>query len=589
MNLKEIKDKKLILVDSLDVLNENKVNYNNTYVVTFLPDNTQSKFIVDFYSLINKDLQKYYVEKLDKIVEEFHNSLNINLALKKNITRLVYGQIGVFPFFHVIYNLLSNNNKINVYTKDQKIYEIIKYFNDDKNLSINFLKKNKNNFSNVYKINKFQIFKILNFNEIKFLIKKKYYPPFKKLKNLKKNVFIHLSTEPNFRIVDNYLNSKWQSKLLEIDVSKKEIEDIEVQNNSQFLNISNSINIIVKNYFFDNKFFYNYLNFESEFFFKKYIFFYNKIEKIFENLNSNFFLLCKIIRSPLITALYDFGKKKNKNFFWISHQHGHGIELSKIHKKSEITKEETLADLLFVYSPIGKKKRYKNNFIKSNTKISEIGYWNKNKILNTIPDHKILYVSNLNQEIGPHEINMSSLSNTEKIKFETELITNIFSKIKHKVLFKDYPGSKSSELKNNHFKKISKSFNNIIYFDKWLNVENMYGKSSIIITSLPTSGIASAININKPLVYINIEKMIPLDVEVKKNFKKFFFYFEFDENLNYKLSNFLSKEIKEIESLWYNKMTNEREDFIKSFFNIMPQEEVIKKLKGEISNIFVNN
>ena len=158
MNLKEIKDKKLILVDSLDVLNENKVNYNNTYVVTFLPDNTQSKFIVDFYSLINKDLQKYYVEKLDKIVEEFHNSLNINLALKKNITRLVYGQIGVFPFFHVIYNLLSNNNKINVYTKDQKIYEIIKYFNDDKNLSINFLKKNKNNFSNVYKINKFQIF-----------------------------------------------------------------------------------------------------------------------------------------------------------------------------------------------------------------------------------------------------------------------------------------------------------------------------------------------------------------------------------------------------------------------------------------------
>ena len=67
--------------------------------------------------------------------------------------------------------------------------------------------------------------------------------------------------------------------------------------------------------------------------------------------------------------MYDFGKNKKK-FFWISHQHGHGIELSEIHKKYQITKEETLSDLLFVYSSMGKKTKEKNKYIKSKLKFS---------------------------------------------------------------------------------------------------------------------------------------------------------------------------------------------------------------------------
>ena len=83
--------------------------------------------------------------------------------------------------------------------------------------------------------------------------------------------------------------------------------------------------------------------------------------------------------------------------------------------------------------------------------------------------------------------------------------------------------------------------------------------------------------------------MIPLRKEVKSEFKKFFFYFEHNKNLNEELSRFLAKELEEIKSLWKSKMSNSRKNFIKKYFNIEPQEKVIKKIKKEISNIIVNN
>ena len=124
-------------------------------------------------------------------------------------------------------------------------------------------------------------------------------------------------------------------------------------------------------------------------------------------------------------------------------------------------------------------------------------------------------------------------------------------------------------------KNISKNYKNIIYFNEWLNAENIYNKSSIIITSLPTSGITAAINSNKPLIYINIEKMIPLREEVKNSFKKYFFYFEYNEHLNSELSKFLAKDLHQINMLWENKITEEKKFFIQKYFNIQPQKKML--------------
>lgn len=588
MDLEKIKDKRLILVDNFNFLIDNKIDYKNSDVVTFLPNDITDKSVINFYSLIDEKFHKNYEDKLETITGDFYKSLDFDLALKKNITRLFYGHVGVFPFFNVIENLLRNNNTIKLYTKEKKINQIFEFFKDNNNLKIHFINQSKKDLSNYYKISKFDIMRLLHFNEIIFLIKKKFYPPFKKLEKLKENVFIHLSSESNFRILDYYLNTKWQSKLLEINVSKN-IQNTKIDDDPKILNILNSLDIIVKSHFFNNKYFYKYLVNESKNFLNNYNFIYQKISIIFENLNSKFYFLTKIIRGPLATALYDYGKRNNKNFTWISHQHGHGIEISNVHKKTEITKEETLADFLFVYSSIGKKERINNKFINPKIKISDIGFWNNSKIIKKIPNHKIIYISNLNQEIGPHEINMSSLNNYQKIEFETELILKVFSKCKYKVLFKDYPGNKSSEIKKDYFEKISEKYNNVIYFNKWLNAENIYGKSSIIITSLATSGIVAAINSNKPLIFINIEKMIPLKQDIKDEFKKFFFYFEYNKSLNSELSKFLSKELSEIESLWQSKMSEPRKRFIKKYFNIEPQEKVIKKIKKEISEIVIGS
>ena len=69
---------------------------------------------------------------------------------------------------------------------------------------------------------------------------------------------------------------------------------------------------------------------------------------------------------------------------------------------------------------------------------------------------------------------MSALNNSEKIEFETKLKTLVyFSKIKF-VLFKEYTGSKTTNIKNNFFKTLISKYNNISYFDEWLNAENIY-------------------------------------------------------------------------------------------------------------------
>ena len=170
MDLKEIKGKNLIIADDFDILTENKVDFKSNYVVTFLPNKSKNNLNINFYSLIDQNLHKHFENNLETIIKDFYNSLDLNLALKKNITRLVYGQIGLFPFFHLINNLIINNNKLIVYTKEKKILKIFQYFEGNSNLKIFFIDNLNKNYSKYFKISKFEIFKLLNFNEILFCL-----------------------------------------------------------------------------------------------------------------------------------------------------------------------------------------------------------------------------------------------------------------------------------------------------------------------------------------------------------------------------------------------------------------------------------
>jgi hypothetical protein len=582
MKISDIHNNNLIFIDNTEIIKKKKISTKNSIIFIFIGDEDPEKKIFNFYNLFDPNIHKYFVNKSPSISEKFYDELNIGFALRNNLTRMLYGQIGLYPFFHVINKLLINKNKLNVYTEDEKIFNIFSVIKKFTKINLTYEPKNKR--ATYFKISKLDLLRMYSFDEILFHIKKKFSSKFKKFENLKKNVFVHLSTEANFLSIDRFLNKNWQSKILEVNIKLDE------ELNSQDFNSLNKIlavnNFIIKKFFHDNFYFNEFTNNEIKVFFKKYIKNYKVISNIFCNLNSNFYFLTKIIRGPILTSLYDFGKKEKKNFFWLSHQHGHGIELSEVHSKTQITKEETLSDLLFVYSPVGKKIKEQNKYIKKNLKIFNVGFNNNKYNFNKLPKYDLIYISNLNQEISSHPLNMSALNNSEKIEFETKLINEVFSKIKLKVLFKEYTGSKTTNIKNNFFRTLISKYNNISYFDEWLNAENIYENSSIILTSLPTSGLGGAICSKKPIIFIDIKNIMPLKENLIGLFKDKFFYFELNENIFEELRELLSNSVEDIQKLWVKKNMS-KSDFEKNYINPLPRNRILNSLKKEITKFVV--
>ena len=585
MKLSKICNSKVILADDIKILEKNNVVIDGSIILTFIGKEDHQKKIYNFYNFIDYELHHKLEISSKNISEKFHESLTIGLALKKNITRIFYGQIGLYPHFDLIKKLIDNKNKLYIYTEDEKILNIFKIIEKFDDVSIFYKKKIITNYSSYFKVSRLDLLKMYSLSEIIFYIKKKLSPTFKSFNNLKHKVFVHLSTEANFLSIDKYLNDKWQSKILEVDLTK--IKKLKSKDYQEFDKIFEATQSITNSHFHNNKYFKEQLKNEFKLFFVDYITCYYEVSKIFENLNSQFYFLTKIIRGPLMTSLYDYGKKNNKNFFWISHQHGHGIEISDIHDKTQITKEETLSDLLFVYSSVGKQKREQNKFINKKIKISNIGYHNNDYKFNKISKYDLIYISNLNQELAGHEISMSALNNFEKIKFEEKLIKEVFSQVNHKILFKEYPGGKTSNIKNNYIKNLIAPHENITYFNEWLNAENIYDKVSIIITSLPTSGLAGAIKTNKPLIFIDIKKMMPLRKDLVQVFEKKFFYLNFDENTFEKLKELLSNTLIEIEAKWESKKTLDETDFEHLYINNLPKDTVLDNLKVELNKFVV--
>ena len=100
-------------------------------------------------------------------------------------------------------------------------------------------------------------------------------------------------------------------------------------------------------------------------------------------------------------------------------------------------------------------------------------------------------------------------------------------------------------------------------------------------TTLPTSGLGGAIKSEKPLIFIDIKKIMPLRDELINDFKKEFFYYNYDSEIFDNLKKFLSKKIGFIKRKWSEKrMSNS--NFKEEYINIKTKDEVLAKLKNEI-------
>ena len=97
---------------------------------------------------------------------------------------MLYGQIGLYPYFHLINELLINKNKLNVYTEDEKIFNIFNVIRKFTNINLTY--DPEINRATYFKISKFDLLKMYSFDEILFHIKKKFSSKFKKFENLKK-------------------------------------------------------------------------------------------------------------------------------------------------------------------------------------------------------------------------------------------------------------------------------------------------------------------------------------------------------------------------------------------------------------------
>ena len=576
-NLKTKKD--IIFTDNVNYLNKINIEYSNKTVISFSLEKKYNEKIKNFYDFINTRKRLKLAKERVKILKYFNTNLKINNApaLKNNLCKIFYGCIGIFPIFDTITNITKKQKKVQLFTREKNIYDIFKYF-ENKKTQLNF--KN-NNISFEYNLSRIGLLKLLTTNEIRFHLERKYNKNFSNLNNLSGNHFIFVTIDPNYCEIKNNLDKTFKKKII---VRKKfHFKKRDFNKNIYLNSIVNICKDVTKKYFKNNLFFKNYLIKQMVTFYYDYENNFKYYSKKFKNFDSKVFFLTKTIRNPINTSIYDIGKKFKKKFYWITSQHGHGIEMTKLHRCSSLTKEETLSDLFLVYSKKGKMERYKNIYIKKNIKISEVGFNRNLTPAINIPKHDVLYLSNLNQELSVHEINMSNYNNSKKLLIEKNLINNVFAKVNKSILFKDYPGEKYTNIKYDLISNIINNHKNIKYFYKRLNAENIIPKSSIIITSLATSTIGPCIQSKKPLIFIDFRSILPVDKKLIDKFKKYFFYFKYDKQFFNRLKNFLNKDYNTIKNMWEKKNTRLKDVFIDEYFNIKEKKVVLKNITNLIN------
>ena len=111
-------------------------------------------------------------------------------------------------------------------------------------------------------------------------------------------------------------------------------------------------------------------------------------------------------------------------------------------------------------------------------------------------------------------------------------------------------------------------YDNIILFDKKIDMRYLIANNRIIITSGATSTLSWLVMSGKPVVFINRREKSPLSDDAYYNLSKGLFIFNDDEdNFHINLKLFLSQPLSEIERLWQEKKVF-RENIIREYFSL---------------------
>lgn len=282
-------------------------------------------------------------------------------------------------------------------------------------------------------------------------------------------------------------------------------------------------------------------------------------------------------------ALYQTCKSKNVSL--ITCQHGITRELIDKPMLKAINFENTFSDHFFCFNQYGKYITEKSFFHTFNKKIYIVGlpkdYFYQKLFNKPLKYNSILYVSTFLLSGGRPNI-LAAPSDFSMVKWEKELINNVFTKIKSKLDFKPYPAFRYAD--DDEVIKSIKNHNNIRLVGAYKDLRYIINNYKLIITSGATSTVSWCVQTTKPLIYIDRKGPSKLSQKAKVDFEGAFFVFS-DETLGWEklLIEFINQPLKNIIAEWECKY-DKRKTIVKEYFGekqnmvgVNAIEEIIKQ------------
>ena len=257
---------------------------------------------------------------------------------------------------------------------------------------------------------------------------------------------------------------------------------------------------------------------------------------------------------------------RKNNIPLISSQHGVTVEISKAHSMLHMLLDNSVANFMFSYNSkiveIEKNTYFdhsKHYIVGMPLRLIRMKY--KKPINQLIP--QIVYISTNLYHMGS---GISQKTDYGRAIDESKIVTNVLSKLPHKVRYKTYPEDNRRYADIDPVLNIVNSADNIELFCKKIDMRYLVSEHRIFITTCATSTLGWPVMSGKPVVFINQKNHSPLTNEAHDSLSKGLFVFDDDKNnFHENLRSFLSQPINDIERLWKEKEAS-RKKMIRKYF-----------------------
>ena len=257
---------------------------------------------------------------------------------------------------------------------------------------------------------------------------------------------------------------------------------------------------------------------------------------------------------------------RKNNIPLISSQHGVTVEISKAHSMLHMLLDNSVANFMFSYNSkiveIEKNTYFdhsKHYIVGMPLRLIRMKY--KKPINQLIP--QIVYISTNLYHMGS---GISQKTDYGRAIDESKIVTNVLSKLPHKVRYKTYPEDNRRYADIDPVLNIVNSADNIELFCKKIDMRYLVSEHRIFVTTCATSTLGWPVMSGKPVVFINQKNHSPLTNEAHDSLSKGLFVFDDDKNnFHENLRSFLSQPINDIERLWKEKEAS-RKKMIRKYF-----------------------